>query len=145
MRSPPAPPDLPDEGGPLLRLLGELRVELLDLRESLGDGGRVLRLLQVLGVHLQLCQTRVPRVQLVPDVLTCGHRLTAVNDFRRWGWGAGLNPRHLLPSVCPLPGSQWSFPVPASFGLTPDQSGSQTTWHPTCGRGHSCPAPPPPD
>lgn len=69
----------------MLRLLGELRVELLDLGESLGDGGRVLRLLQVLSVDLQLCQTRVPHVQLVPDVLTCGHRLTVMNYFKRRG------------------------------------------------------------
>lgn len=63
-------PDLADEGGPLLRLLGQLGVELLDLHQSLHQHQRLCRLLQLLDVDLQGGQTRVPHFQLVPHTLT---------------------------------------------------------------------------
>lgn len=49
--------DLSDERGPLLRLLGELCVELVDLRESVRERQCLGWFLQVLNVHLQRCQT----------------------------------------------------------------------------------------
>lgn len=63
---------LADEGGPLLRLLGQLGVELLHLHQSLHQHQRLCRLLQVLDVHLQGREARVPHLQLVPHALRSG-------------------------------------------------------------------------
>ncbi len=67
--------DLADERGSLLRLLGQLRVELLDVHESLSEAQHVLWPVQVLHVHLQRRETRVPHVQLIPHTLSTDTRL----------------------------------------------------------------------
>lgn len=73
--------DLADEGGPLLRLLGQEGVELLHLHQSLGEDQHLLRLLQVLHVHLQSRHGRVPHVQLVPRALSTW-RVTDFSPFQ---------------------------------------------------------------